>query len=287
MLSVKSLPFLQHQPHALKSVFLSTFRSHTILSPSTTRRALRLPLTALSLLRDVPASPRSYSPTMSSSDQIIEHLVFFAVSPDAAPSKPDEMISGLRSLTSLDSVAHLTAGPIFKNRSSAFGKFTHMLHSRYRSKSDLGSYTGDPAHVKVVKESVLPVCDDIMAVDWVADVAGGVVVPPPGSALRVTLLKPKEGIAAEEKAELMRVVGGIKESFPELVDYVSFGENFSPARAKGFELGFIAVFPGVKELEALDAMGEMVELQKEKVRHLLESVFVVDYAIPQQSSSSL
>jgi Stress responsive A/B Barrel Domain len=53
-------------------------------------------------------------------------------------------------------------------------------------------YANDPAHVKVVKECVLPICDDIMAVDWVAE---GLVPGPvaPGSAIRLTLAKLKEG----------------------------------------------------------------------------------------------
>ncbi|XP_068664274.1 stress-response A/B barrel domain-containing protein UP3-like [Aristolochia californica] len=285
MLSVKSLPFFQLQPHSLRSVFLSTSRSRIILSDKTTQRS---PLTTVSVFRDVHFVSRSCSSsTMSSSDQVVEHLVLFAVNRDAAPSKAEELMSGLRSLVSLDSVSHLTAGPIFKNRSSSFGNFTHLLHSRYRTKSDLNSYTSDPAHIKVVKECGLPICDDIMAVDWVADLAGSAVVPRPGSAMRFTLLKPKEGIRAEEKAEIIRVVGGIKESFPELIKHVSFGENFSPARAKGFELGFISIFPGVKELEALDAEGEKVEVQKDKVRHLLESVLVVDYVMPFLSSSNI
>lgn len=216
----------------------------------------------------------------------VEHLVLFAVKPAAAP--PDAMISHLRSLTSLDQVQHLTAGPLSALRSAAGPAFTHLLHSRYRSKPDLADYANHPSHLAVVKAHVLPNCDDIMAVDWLADLGPAPPAPPrPGSVMRVTLIKPKEGVGEEGRKEILRVVGGVKDLVPGLIEQLSCGENFSPARSKGFDLACIAVFPGPKEVEGLAAEGERVEGEKEKVRHLLDGVIVLDYVVPEPSSSSL
>ncbi|KAK9274869.1 hypothetical protein L1049_022123 [Liquidambar formosana] len=231
-----------------------------------------------------PSSPSKFSTKMSSS-QTIEHIVLFHVKDDTDPSKVTAMVNGLSGLSSLDQVLHLTAGPILRNRSSSFN-FTHMLHSRYKSKEDLSNYSTNPKHMSVVKECVLPICDDIMAVDWVAVDLDGPVSPNPGSAMRLTFLKVKEGLGETEKSEILGVIGGIRACFGS-IDQISFGENFSPARAKGFSIASVAVFPGLNELDAVDSNKEMVALQKDKVREYLDSVIVLDYVIPPPQSASL
>ncbi|XP_052180584.1 stress-response A/B barrel domain-containing protein UP3 [Diospyros lotus] len=219
------------------------------------------------------------------SAQIVEHIVLFKVKPETDPSKIDSMVAGLAGLSTLDPVLHLSVGPLHRNRSPAFS-FTHMLHSRYKSKDDLDAYSGHPAHVSVVTERVRPICEDVMAVDWVSDGLAGPVAPRVGSAMRVTFLKLKEGLGEKERGEVLSVIGGVKDGFP-ATEQISYGENFSPARAKGFSIGSIAVLPGVSELEALDADSDLAESMKNKVRDLLESVIVLDYVIPQQQSASL
>ncbi|XP_050382499.1 stress-response A/B barrel domain-containing protein UP3-like [Argentina anserina] len=223
--------------------------------------------------------------TMSSSSPVVEHIVLFKVKPDTDPSKVNSMVNGLNSLTSLDLTLHLTAGPLLRTRSSPFA-FTHLLHSRYKSKDDLAAYSAHPGHVSVVKESVLPICDDIMAVDWVAE---GLTGPPglsAGSAIRVTFLKLKEGLGEAEKGEVLEVIKGIKGKFGE-VGQISAGENFSPARAKGYSIASVAVFKGASEMEAVDSKEELAKMEKDKVREYLESVIVLDYVVPSPQSASL
>ncbi|XP_057969705.1 stress-response A/B barrel domain-containing protein UP3-like [Malania oleifera] len=233
-----------------------------------------------------PSSPSNFTTfKMSSSNQTVEHIVLFKVKDGTDPSKVASMIGGLNGLISLDRVLHLTAGPIHRNRSSPFA-FTHALHSRYRTKEDLSAYSAHPNHLGVVKESVLPICDDIMAVDWIADDLDGPVVPAAGSAMRVTFLKLKEGLGDAEKGEVFGAIRGVKDSL-ESINQLSLGENFSPERAKGYSIASVAIFPGLGELDGLNSEEEMVKLQKEKVRDFLESVIVFDYVIPPPQSASL
>lgn len=218
-----------------------------------------------------------------SSSQTIEHIVLFKVKDDTDPSKSTTMIKELNGLNSLDQVVHLSAGAIHKNRSTSFN-FTHMLHSRYNSKEALAEYSAHPSHLSVVKESVFPICDDLLAIDWVNSDLNGPLVLKPGSVMRITLLKLKEGLGDAEKNEVLGITKGVKEYFP-TIEQISVGENFSPARAKGFSIGSIAIFPGMSEFEAADSNQEIVEEQKVKVRPHLESVIVLDYVIPSQSAS--
>lgn len=224
-------------------------------------------------LRKVQARPFRSSIKMTSS-KTVEHIVLFKVKEETEASKVSEMVNGLNSLLPLDTVLHLSVGPLLRNRSSSL-TFTHMLHSRYKSKEDLQAYSAHPSHVTVVKENVLPIIDDIMAVDWIADDLT-TVVPPPGSALRVSFLKLKEGAAGDH---VLGVVKGIPESFKQISE-LSVGENFSPERAKGFSIASLAVFAGPAELEAVDSNQELVNYQKDKVRDQIESVVVVDYVVP-------
>ncbi|PON54835.1 Transcription regulator AsnC-type [Parasponia andersonii] len=243
------------------------------------------------LLNPKPKSSLSFIPnsrtfsTKITMAQTVEHIVLFKVRDDTDPSKVNAMVNGLSGLKSLDQVLHLSAGPLLRNRSSSLN-FTHLLHSRYSSKDDLNAYSQHPSHVSVVKESVLPICEDIMAVDWVAYDLEGPVSQSPGSALRVTFLKLKEHLGEETKSEILGVIKGIKDMFGQ-INQLTFGENFSPGRAKGYSIASLAVFPSPSELEALDSNEELVNLQKEKVREHLESVVVVDYLVSSPQSASL
>ncbi|XP_043717772.1 LOW QUALITY PROTEIN: stress-response A/B barrel domain-containing protein UP3-like, partial [Telopea speciosissima] len=228
-------------------------------------------------------SSSSTSPAKISA-QTIEHIVLFKIKDETEPSKINSMMNGLNGLKSLNQVLHLIAGSIHRNRSTAFA-FTHMLHSTYNTKEDLNGYAVHLEHVKVVKELSLPICDDIMAVDWVADLDGPI-VSQPGAVMRLTFLKLKEGSGDTEKGQVLGAIGGIKENFSS-INQLGFGENFWPARAKGFSIASLMVFPGLNELDALDSNEEMVKAQKDKVRHLLESVIVIDYALPPSQTANL
>lgn len=286
MLKVKPFPRLHLPLNKVQPLFSSSSSSSppSIVSFPKPFLSLSPPLRSSTspTFTTSPTSPTSMDPTTTNTT--VEHVVLFKVRDATDPSKIDAMLSNLRSLSSLDVVTHLTAGPILRLRSaaaSAFG-FTHILHSRYSSKPDLAAYSAHPNHLSVVKDFILPIVDDITAVDWVAD--GQFPAPLPGSALRLTLAKPKEGV---ETASVVAAIDGIKKlgAVAAKAEQLSYGENFSPARAKGFTVGFISVFPSIEELDGLMEDGEMVEAQKEKVRPLLDSVVVLDYVMPLSSSS--
>ncbi|KAI3802835.1 hypothetical protein L1987_30978 [Smallanthus sonchifolius] len=217
---------------------------------------------------------------MSAQDQIVEHVVLFKLKPDVDSTKVAAMVSGLNALTSLNLTLHLSAGQLLRSRSSSL-TFTHMLHSRYRSKDHLQEYAAHPDHVRVVTENIKPIIDDIMAVDWIS--TGASVSPKPGSAMRVTFLKLKEDLGENEKSRVLEVIGGIKDEFP-AIEQLSVGENFSHDRAKGYTIASVAV---LADLEALDSNAELVKLQKEKVKDSIESVVVVDYVIPPPQAANL
>ncbi|XP_047951801.1 stress-response A/B barrel domain-containing protein UP3-like [Salvia hispanica] len=220
------------------------------------------------LLRRNPRAPFSVRMSSSAPDQIIEHVVLLKAKPSADPSSVNDMIRSLNALATLASVLHISAGPVSRCRSSSALSFTHIIHSRYRSKSDLASYNADPLHLAVVADHVRPVAGDAMAVDWVAGDFSGPAAVPPGAALRVTVMKVKDESA---KGEVLGIARGMKGKF-DAIEQVTAGENFSPERSKGFSIASIAV---VKELEALGVISEVVS------EHL-DDVVVLDYAVPAQ-----
>ncbi|KAK7265422.1 hypothetical protein RJT34_33042 [Clitoria ternatea] len=132
-----------------------------------------------------------------------------------------------------------------------------MLHSRYNSKQDLEAYSAHPTHVTVAKGNIFPIIEDIMVVDWIVDDLSAHLVPPQGSAIRVSFLKLNDDAARD------RVLGG-------------------------FSIASLVVFLGSSELEAVDSNEELLNYQKDKVRDYIESVVVVDYVVlpsPAQSAN--
>ncbi|KAL2927889.1 Stress-response A/B barrel domain-containing protein UP3 [Bienertia sinuspersici] len=223
------------------------------------------------------------SSSSSSSSSTIEHIVLFNVKPTSDSSQLSAMVNGLNSLNTLPMVLHLSAGKLHRNRSSSLS-FTHLLHSRYHTKEDLANYSAHPDHLSVVRSSVLPICDDIMAVDWESDKINGQTEVKPGSAIRLQLIKLKEGVNESEKREVFDVISGLKEKVGG-IEQISFGENFSPARAKGFEICSIGVFGGVNELDAVEGNSEIGK-EKDKVRGFIDDLVVVDYVVPPSSQSA-
>ncbi|PPD97002.1 hypothetical protein GOBAR_DD05951 [Gossypium barbadense] len=155
---------------------------------------------------------------------IIEHVVLFKVKDDTDQAKVNMMLNGLNGLVSLDPVVHLTAGPVFCTR-SPISNFTHMLHSRYKSKEDLNSFRTPRS---------------------------------PSCRQGKLTLKLKENLNNEVQGEILGVIKGIKDNVSG-IQQITCGENFSPARARGFSIASVAVFNGVNEMEGSEEKRRICE----------------------------
>lgn len=209
--------------------------------------------------------------------KMIEHVVLYRFKPDTEPSQIAATINGLNDLVSIKEVVHLNAGPLLRTHSSSSSlTFTHMLHCRYNSQDDLKAYAVHPAHVSLVKRTVV-LLDDIMAVDWITDDASA---PAPGSVIKVVFLKLKDNLA--QKDYVLEVIRETCVKFSSIRQF-SFGENFSPDRAKGFSIGILMVFDGVE----VDSNGEIMNLLNEKLKDMVVDDLVLDCIMgtPQSGSS--
>ncbi|XP_019091308.1 PREDICTED: stress-response A/B barrel domain-containing protein DABB1-like [Camelina sativa] len=143
------------------------------------------------------------------SSSIVEHVVLFKLknNDDVDSNKISSMVNGINELINLDQVLHLSCGSIHRlsSTTAASAAFTHVLHSRYRSKEDLDAYAIHPDHVRVVKESE-SIREDVLAVDWIAEKVPGILAPPPGSIGKITVVKVKETVTEEVKSEIMEVI---------------------------------------------------------------------------------
>uniref|UniRef100_I1QC36 Stress-response A/B barrel domain-containing protein n=2 Tax=Oryza glaberrima TaxID=4538 RepID=I1QC36_ORYGL len=209
----------------------------------------------------------------------VEHIVLIKVRPEAAASgAAAAMVSSLQALSSVvPGLSYIHVGPVLRLRSPAAEALgpTHVLHSRYATKPDLAAYAAHPAHVAAVQGHVLPNALDTTAVDWV----NAALVPSPvnpGSAVRLSLAKLKEGVEAHQLAE--KLAAATAAAGEAKGAKVSFGENFSPARAKGYQFGMVAVFDSVEGLDAVDGDGK-VEAAKAIVRPLLDDVLELEFVV--------
>lgn len=58
---------------------------------------------------------------------------------------------------------------------------------------------------------------------------------------------------------------------------VSFGENFSPGRSKGYEIGMLAVFSDVEELD--DGLSEFAD-DLDSQAEMIDGIIVLDFIVP-------
>ncbi|XP_062087052.1 stress-response A/B barrel domain-containing protein DABB1-like [Humulus lupulus] len=210
--------------------------------------------------------------TMSSS-QNIEHVILFKLKDDAEPSEVKAAVNKIKGLQTIDEVLYLTAAPLRSSSNSSLA-FTHVSHSRFRSTSELSAYGVHPLHLRMKKEDN-HLIDDVLAVDWFTNEFGGDhVTVPPGSGVRVTLWKLKEGLGDETRSEILEGMRKIKEG--EEVTEFTYGVNFSD-RGKGFSMAILTVFRSESELEAADDAN-----QYEKFKDYLDTTLVIEFVVPSQ-----
>ncbi|PNX81243.1 stress responsive A/B barrel domain protein [Trifolium pratense] len=216
---------------------------------------------------------------------IIEHVVLFKIKEDATQSQIDSMVDRVNSLVSLKETLHLNMVTIQSSSSSSSfssSSFTHILHIRFTSKEDLHAYAIHPTHLEVIKVNA-PLVSDIMAVDWVTEVDGNDLVLPYGSAVRVLFFKLKEGLSEQVKDEVLKGISGIRH---ENAVQFTCGENFSPARAKGFSFATLEVFTGLSELKEVDYDEEFRKYDvNDKIKENLDNVLVLDFVANGQIAS--
>lgn len=58
---------------------------------------------------------------------------------------------------------------------------------------------------------------------------------------------------------------------------VSFGENISPGRSKGYEIGMLAIFKDVEELD--DGLSEFAD-DLDSQAEIIDGVIVLDFLVP-------
>ncbi|KAK2412418.1 stress-response A/B barrel domain-containing protein UP3 [Trifolium repens] len=206
---------------------------------------------------------------------IIEHVVLFKIKEDATQSDIDSMVDRVNSLISLKEILHLNMVSI----QSSSSNFTHILHTRFSSKEDLHAYAVHPTHLEVIKVNA-PLVSDTMALDWVTEIHGNDLVLPYGSALRIVFFKLKEGLGEHVKDEVLKGISGIRR---ENAVQFTFGENFSPARAKGFSIATLSVFTGLSELKEVDFDEEFQKY--DKIKENIDTTLVLDFVANGQTAS--
>ena len=95
---------------------------------------------------------------------MIEHLVLFKLKADAPADAGDRMLerlSGLRG--TVPGILELTCGANFSPRSQGF---THGLLVRFAARADLEVYAAHPEHQRVITETIRPVAESILALDY-------------------------------------------------------------------------------------------------------------------------
>ncbi|CAM6108583.1 unnamed protein product [Calypogeia fissa] len=212
--------------------------------------------------------PDDISASKSGPSTVVEHVVFFKVKDDPTT---EELFEELRALKSLDGISDLKACKVLQILGA---NFTHVLHSRHVNKASLDAYAVHPSHLAVVQK-LAPYVEDRLAVDWEA-VPAGLPIEGGHGAARIALIKLADDLTEEENLQVFGLFNGLRDKFP-FIRQISAGNNFSPARAKGFNAGFVAMFDNLDELEELNGNAELhAVLRRSRVAPFMAGFVIAD-----------
>ncbi len=95
---------------------------------------------------------------------MIEHIVLFRWTQDAAPDDFAEVMEGLRGLQEqIPGIVDLTCGEDFSGRAQGY---THGLVVRFTTRAALDAYGPHPAHQHVVQALINPIRESVLAFDF-------------------------------------------------------------------------------------------------------------------------
>eukprot|EP00252_Welwitschia_mirabilis_P018583 TRINITY_DN4125_c0_g1_i1.p1 TRINITY_DN4125_c0_g1~~TRINITY_DN4125_c0_g1_i1.p1 ORF type:complete len:218 (-),score=7.31 TRINITY_DN4125_c0_g1_i1:229-849(-) len=203
---------------------------------------------------------------MSGMTKVIEHVVLFRVKDNAAHEAVEAWLSRLNELSSLDSVLCLRAAP---SRNVENSRFTHILHARYADMEALSRYTVHPLHVEVVEKYGKPILEDLLALDWETSLEDPSVES--FKAFHFSLMKPLDPAATDVSPLLL----GISDRLS-FIRQVSFGNNLSPGRSKGFSWGFLVLFSAPAELDQFVDKNEHFKLFSDALLPKMEEIVHVE-----------
>lgn len=95
---------------------------------------------------------------------MIEHIVLFRWTPEAAPEAVAQVMEGLRGLRSqISGIVDLQCGEDFSGRAQGY---THGLVVRFETRAALDAYGPHPAHQHIVQTLIAPIRDSVLAFDF-------------------------------------------------------------------------------------------------------------------------
>ncbi|GBG67100.1 hypothetical protein CBR_g78881 [Chara braunii] len=156
------------------------------------------------------------------------------------------------------------------------GGFTHGLCVRCRDEESLKSYAAHPRHVSVVTQYIKPIIEDVMALDWQANLSTAAVDGLGAQVIRFGAIKLKDGVSAEDIARMVDTCQRCEGLLPRVRQF-TIGQNFAPERAKGYEWGFLARFGNLQDWMAYVRDIDQCAIMNEVVKPLASSVLIADF----------
>lgn len=95
---------------------------------------------------------------------MVEHIVLFKFKADASTEAVRHIQERLASLKSqIPGIVDLTVGENFCERNQGF---THGIVVRFDNRASLEAYLPHPSHQAVVQETIRPILEDLISVDY-------------------------------------------------------------------------------------------------------------------------
>lgn len=175
----------------------------------------------------------------------------------------------------------VSLGRIYSKRSQGY---THALVVRFPSRDALEGYAVHPSHSRVLAQFVMPYCEDVIAVDYEADVEEDIeTIFRRGEMFEsgiehVVLLKVKDEATDEQRAAMVDALNRVAEQVGPHIVQLTAGTNFS-GRSKGYTNCLVVRVLSEEDLEAYNKHPFHREVVRKHVLPIAEGLLSADFRI--------
>ncbi|XP_050204651.1 stress-response A/B barrel domain-containing protein UP3 [Mercurialis annua] len=214
--------------------------------------------------------------------KVVEHICLLKAKRDLSEKDENDMLDYL--YTSQYQMRGIVAISLGRISSDIVENYTHAVVMRFERKEDVTRFYENPFYLKVLKEHVMPHCQEILNVDYESEVEDDILsIFRKGEEFNygvefLHLIAFSENPFAAPAKEALTFHKRLTEEFPSLIVQSTQGSNFNTS-SQEYTHGLVTRFRSFEAFEMFMGSTEYKETWKSKFEHIIKKTLPIHYSV--------